>query len=141
MTKAKDRTKVTPELQERVRKLRRKARNFIAKTEVVQFRLDEDTYRDLFSLSKLQRRAIGTLVREWITAKVKQETEANKSSSSRETMLNTRGIKATELAQELKSLGQPVVFLLTESDVDQATAAQVVFLQKQIDELRQRLAK
>src|SRR5580658_8976150 len=73
MTKNKDRTQITPQLEKRIEKLKKKARDYIAKTEIIQFRLDENTYCELFSLAEHQRKPIGTLVREWITDKVKQE--------------------------------------------------------------------
>lgn len=141
MTKAKDRTQITPQLQNRVNKLKRKARDYIVKTEILQFRLDEDTYRDLFSLAEAYRKPVGTLVREWITNKVQQERAKQRADSSEITTLRLSHINAFELAKELKALGQSVIFLSAESEVDKATTAQVAVLKQQIEELKQHLSK
>jgi hypothetical protein len=62
-----------PALAEKVAKLKKKARNYLIKTEVMQFRLDQETYRALFSIAENRQRPVGTLVREWITERVKVE--------------------------------------------------------------------
>lgn len=73
MSKTKDRTPITPRLKSRVKELRKKARDYLVKTEIVQFRLDEESYRDLFAISERLRSPIGTIVREWTTAKIRDE--------------------------------------------------------------------
>jgi len=69
----KNRTEITPELRTRIGKVRQKARAYLVKTEVIQFRLDENTYDNLFRIAERIQKPVGTLVREWVTEKVKQE--------------------------------------------------------------------
>jgi hypothetical protein len=68
----KARTKITPKLESQVDRVRAKARNYIARSEVLQFRLDEKTYQGLFDIAEREGKAVGTLVREWVTSLVKQ---------------------------------------------------------------------
>ena len=69
----KERTRLTPDLVDKVAKLKRKARRYLIKTEIVQFRLDEESYRTLLSTAQKQHKPVGTLVREWVTTMLKQE--------------------------------------------------------------------
>ncbi len=97
---------MTPGLKRRVKQLKKKARDYIAKTEVVQFRLDEQTYQDLFSIAETARRPLGTIIREWVTERVQQE-------------LNSGG-----------KHGQATVSRL-----------EITTLQKQLDDIKRRLAR
>jgi hypothetical protein len=114
----KDRTKVTPALERRVDKLRDKARSYIAKSEVLQFRLDEKTYQELFSLAEAERKSVGTLVREWVTAIVKQRLAASNQLPA-------------------PSTTNDAVFLVQEQQSYYALESKVNALQKQLNDLSQ----
>ncbi len=99
MTK-RDLTEMTPALKKRVKQLKKKARDYIAKTEIVQFRLDEQTYQDLFSIAENERRPVGTIVREWVTERVQQEsTTKNKRGQT-----NVSRLEITTLQKQLDDI-------------------------------------
>jgi hypothetical protein len=50
-----------------------RAKAELAKTEIVQFRLDPENIMGLFELAELHRKPVGTMVREWVLEKMRQE--------------------------------------------------------------------
>lgn len=80
--KSKNRTAMTPELQQRISRVKKKARDYLTKTEIVQFRLDAETYAALFSLAEKHRKPAGTLVREWVSDRISRDMAATAGSAT-----------------------------------------------------------
>jgi hypothetical protein len=107
----KNRTEITPKLKVRISKARAKARSYIAKTEIIQFRLDAESYHNLSSIAEREHKAIGTLVREWVTEKAKLQ-------------ITNKAIPST-----LESNNSSIV-----------TIDHIMALQQQIDELKKEIS-
>ena len=103
MVKKKDRTEITPALEQRIGRVREKARDYIAKTEVVQFRLDEITHRELFSIAEQLRRPVGSIVREWVTERIKQELVVQKTDNRNQPSATTSA-QVADLQNQIEDL-------------------------------------
>ena len=133
----KKRTEMTPELIDRIGKVKQKARDWLVKNEIVQFRLDQESYRNLFLIAERERKPIGTLVREWISERIKQDPPINgKGKKVRKTSVSFSELGTTALAKQLNDLDRPIVFFNTPNPPEMATTEQIIALQKQIDELK-----
>jgi hypothetical protein len=61
--------------------LKQHARNEIAKKQVFHFRLEPEHIKALYELAGKQRKPAGTMVREWVTEKIADESRVKKSIS------------------------------------------------------------
>jgi hypothetical protein len=120
MKKTKNRTQLIPKLRARTGNLKEKATRYVAKSEILQFRLDEETYEGLYGIAQRERKPVGTLVREWVTGMVKEEA-ADYNPGSRRQLVSRRGKAAVELqpdpasekAQRLKAINELMEFRRT----------------------------
>jgi hypothetical protein len=61
------------ELQKRKTEMTRRARRDIAKTEIIQFRLDKSSILKLYELAEKNKKHVGTMVREWVLEKIENK--------------------------------------------------------------------
>ena len=120
MGKKKSKEQRTPGLRTRAGSAQGRIRQYTVKSEILQFRLDEDTYKELHGIAKHERKPIGTLVREWITGMVKEEAVdykpiGRKQLVSRQMKITTgtQRDSTSERAQRLKSINELMEFRRT----------------------------
>lgn len=94
----KQRTQITPELKARVKGLKQKARKILAKTCIVQFRLDEEIFQALARVCEQERKPIGAVVRAWVTEKVLGRSQKRDETS----------IKIASLQQQIDQIRQQI---------------------------------
>jgi predicted DNA binding CopG/RHH family protein len=61
------------QINERRKRMQKEALQSVAKTEQLNIRIDEDNIRRLYSLGAKKNLPVGTMVREWITERLKLE--------------------------------------------------------------------
>ncbi len=68
------------QLEKRKKEMTARAKAELSKTEIVQFRLDRKNIMTLFELSEQHRKPVGTMVREWVLERAREE-QSNSSST------------------------------------------------------------
>ena len=63
------------QLEKRKAEMTARAKAELAKTEIVQFRLDRKSIMILFKLTEKYRKPLGAMVREWVLERMQQETQ------------------------------------------------------------------
>jgi hypothetical protein len=63
----------TEELERRKSEMTARARAEVAKTEIVQFRVDAENINKLYEYAAKTKMPIGTMVRQWVLERLKQE--------------------------------------------------------------------
>ena len=73
MTTKKNKPQRPPEIDQAVKEFRTASRAELAKKEVVQFRMDTDDLQKLYQVCALNKKPVGTLVREWVLERIGYE--------------------------------------------------------------------
>jgi hypothetical protein len=97
------------EIDKAVKKFRAVSRAELAKREVVQFRMDTDDLQKLFQVCALNKKPVGTLVRDWVI----ERTEHELSAKARQ--------KPTKLEQDVADIGRQLNFMKDKFEQLEAT--------------------
>jgi hypothetical protein len=133
MKPTKDRTSITPELEARVKRLKKKARKYITKSKTIQFRLDEVSYEKLFAMARQERKPAGTLIREWVFSIINQ---ANPPDRKPQVVFELPEPNHADQTRHLAELTPAYLSSTDSKRMDQALASKLQCLQDQIDELK-----
>ncbi len=138
--KPRNRTAMTPELQQRILKVKKKARDYLTKTEIFQFRLDAETYAALFSLAERHRKPAGSLVREWVSERINREL-AGLTGATTDTVhsMAASTCDPMELARRMGELGMHTVIVTTPAERSEHEL--LLSLQKDVEKLKQQIGK
>lgn len=99
---------ISPRMKKMLEKGRAEARKRVIERGVVQFRADPNMMQELLEISENRRIPLGTMLREWITYRLRQEHNSGERQAANEARLD-------ELSKRLEELESSLLYAIAQS--------------------------